>query len=245
VESESDKRFKILSYDETSNFSEAVELPEEGIGHVKDSTIKDSDLLQSEVFELKNLWYTYQKKINSILVVLPTEILNRYDMVAKSLVSPVFDQTKTPHVEDFHKFFNEITFKMAQQYFSVYQTIFAKNADVVKPLIQDFLGIQDPLQRSRQIIGYYKELHEIIDKKLHYIHKTSEEMKERNKTSLLEHAYQRVLEDTKKNDKTKYQEKLDAVKEMSDSIRKTLQEEIDTLDQKGDVDQAKKIGFLN
>lgn len=178
--------------------------------------------MQSEVFELKNLWFTYQKKINQLLVVLPTEILNRYDMVAKSLIAPVFDQTKTAPDTSFHTFFNEIIFKMAQQYFSVYQTIFAKNADIVKPLIADFLAIQDPLHRSRKIIGYFKELHEIIDKKLHYIHKTSEEMKERNKTSLLEHAYQRVLEDSKKNDKTKYQEKLDAVKDMPESIRKIL-----------------------
>jgi len=137
-------------------------------------------------------------------VILPSEILNRYDMVAKSLVPPIFDQTKYPPLTDFNMFFNEIIFKMAQHYFSIYQTIFAKNADLVKPMIADFLTIQDPLHRSRKIIGYFKELHDIIDKKLHYVHKTAEEMKERQKTALLEHAYQRVLEDSKKNDKVKF-----------------------------------------
>jgi hypothetical protein len=32
----------------------------------------------------------------------------------------------------------------------------------------------------------------------------ADEFKERSKTSLLEHAYQRVLEDTKKTDKSKF-----------------------------------------
>lgn len=58
----------------------------------------------------------------------------------------------------------------------------------------------------------------------------ADEFKERSKTSLLEHAYQRVLEDTKKTDKSKFQEKLDQVKNMEESVRKTLQEEIDGLD---------------
>ena len=98
---------------------------------------------------------------------------------------------------------------MSQYYFSVFQTLFSKNNDSVKPMIAEFLQITDSLYRSRKIIGYFKELHDIIDKKLHYVHKTQEEFKERQKTSLLEHAYQRVLEDTKKTDKVKFQEKLD------------------------------------
>lgn len=32
-------------------------------------------------------------------------------------------------------------------------------------------------------------MHTIIDKKMHYVHKTAEEFKERSKLSLLEHAY--------------------------------------------------------
>lgn len=112
-------------------------------------------------------------------------------------------------------------------------------------MIADFLQITDSLYRSRKIIGYFKELHDIIDKKLHYVHKTAEEFKERQKTSLLEHAYQRVLEDTKKSDKVKFQEKLDEVKNMPESIRKLLQEEVDGLDAKSDMDSAKKVTFLN
>lgn len=46
---------------------------------------KYKDLLMSELYELKNIWFMFNKKINSMLVVLPQEILNRYDMVAKTL----------------------------------------------------------------------------------------------------------------------------------------------------------------
>lgn len=79
----------------------------------------------------------------------------------------------------------------------MFQAIFAKDNDSVRPSIQDFINIQDPLMRSRKLIFYFEELHELIDKKLYYVQKMSEEFKERSKTSLLEHAYQRVLEDTK------------------------------------------------
>lgn len=46
---------------------------------------KYKDLLMSELYELKNMWFLYNKKINNLLVILPQEILNRYDMVAKTL----------------------------------------------------------------------------------------------------------------------------------------------------------------
>jgi hypothetical protein len=46
---------------------------------------KYKDLLLSELYELKNIWFMFNKKINSMLVVLPQEILNRYDLVAKTL----------------------------------------------------------------------------------------------------------------------------------------------------------------
>lgn len=89
IESNSNKRFKVLDYDPNSNFSTAVPFQDEdsipmmkGEEHSDD---KYKDLLQSEVFELKNTWFMYNKKINSVLVILPQEILNRYDMVAKSL----------------------------------------------------------------------------------------------------------------------------------------------------------------
>lgn len=76
--------------------------------------------------------------------------------------------------------------------------------------------------RSRKLINFYEEMHQIIEKKLYYIHKTAEEFKERSKTTLLEHAYQKVLENNKTSDKTKYQEKLDSVRNMPDSVRKVV-----------------------
>jgi len=69
----------------------------------------------------------------------------------------------------------------------------------------------------------------------------ADEFKERSKTSLLEHAYQRVLEDTKKSEKLKFQEKLDAVKNMEESTRKTLQEEVDGLDAKNETETSRKV----
>jgi hypothetical protein len=95
----------------------------------------------SEVFELKNTWFLYNKKINSVLVVLPQEILNRYDMVSKSLTAPVFDLSKYPADKKFIEVFDEITFKMAQYYFSIFQAIFSKDNESVRPMIQDFLMI--------------------------------------------------------------------------------------------------------
>ena len=50
----------------------------------------------SEIFELKSTWFQYNKKINSVLIILPQEILNRYDMVSKSLMPPVFDMSNYP-----------------------------------------------------------------------------------------------------------------------------------------------------
>ena len=71
-------------------------------------------MLMSELFELKNLWFVYNKKINSILAILPQEVLNRYEMVAKTLQTPVFDVTRYPHNDgDLTVIFNEIVYKMA------------------------------------------------------------------------------------------------------------------------------------
>lgn len=33
--------------------------------------LNQKDLLASELFELKNLWFTYNKKINQLLMILP------------------------------------------------------------------------------------------------------------------------------------------------------------------------------
>ena len=37
----------------------------------KEDDQKYKDLLMSEIFELKNTWFMYNKKINSVLVILP------------------------------------------------------------------------------------------------------------------------------------------------------------------------------
>lgn len=75
VESNSNKRYRIMDYDSTSNFSKAIPyVDEDSIPLLKDEEEKDHryrDLLQSEVFELKNTWFLYNKKINSVLVILP------------------------------------------------------------------------------------------------------------------------------------------------------------------------------
>ena len=68
-------------------------------------------------------------------------MLNRYDIISKSLQPPVFDMGKYPTDAKFIDIFNEITFKMAQYYFTVFQSIFAKDDESVKPLVMDFLDI--------------------------------------------------------------------------------------------------------
>lgn len=131
VESNSNKRYKIISYDELTNFCKAEEYQDVldlpgGSGTDASGqqdgviTSKYKDLLMSELFELKNLWFMYNKKINSMLSILPQEILNRYDMVAKTLQPPVFDIAKYPTGTNFLDTFNEIVYKMAQYYFSVF-----------------------------------------------------------------------------------------------------------------------------
>jgi len=117
IESNSNKRFKVINFNSTTNFCEAVPYEDEdSIPLLKDPKENDQryrDLLMSEVFELKNTWFMYNKKINSVLVILPQEILNRYDMVAKSLQPPVFDMSKYPTTTKFIDIFDEITYKLA------------------------------------------------------------------------------------------------------------------------------------
>lgn len=164
----------------------------------------------------------YNKKINQVLMVLPQDLINRYDIVAKSMQSPVFDMSKYPPEKNFMEIFDKIVYRMAQTYFGVYQATFSKDNESVRPMISDFLGIKDPVHRSRKILSYYSELSGLIDKKLFYVHKTAEEFKERSKASLLEHAYQRVLQDNKKSEKQTFQEELDAVQNMEQSTRKVV-----------------------
>lgn len=75
IESNSNMRYKVLEYDANNNFSMAVPYDDEdSLPLLKDPNENDQrykDLLQSEVFELKNTWFMYNKKINSVLVILP------------------------------------------------------------------------------------------------------------------------------------------------------------------------------
>ena len=92
IESISADRFTIDEYDIGTNFAMVqpthdVTLQEAfGTGDSKSGLeLNQKDLLASELFELKNLWFTYNKKINQLLMILPQEVVNRYDMVMKSL----------------------------------------------------------------------------------------------------------------------------------------------------------------
>lgn len=67
--------------------------------------------------------------------------------------------------------------------------MFNKNNDQQRDLINKFLQSKDPLERSRKIAKLYQELQEIIDKKLFYVYKTADEMKDRSKNHLLEQAF--------------------------------------------------------
>ena len=171
-------------------------------GHIDQIDENYKDLLSSEIFELKSSWYLYNKKINQVLMVLPQDLINRYDVVAKSMQNPVFDMSKYAPEKNLLQIFDQIVYRMAQTYFGVYQATFSKDNESVRPMVAEFLSIKDPVHRSRKILSYYQELSGLIDKKLFYVHKTAEEFKERSKTSLLEHAYQRVLSDNKKSEKT-------------------------------------------
>ena len=74
MESNSNKRFKVKGYDELTNFCLAEEYIDDITAITKDNKeidAKHKDLLMSELFELKNMWFLYNKKINSMLVILP------------------------------------------------------------------------------------------------------------------------------------------------------------------------------
>merc|ERR1719382_530709 len=117
IESNTSKRFKIDEYDSQTNFCYAVPYLDTSLDeafNTGESTVElnQKDLLASELFELKNLWFIYNKKINQLLMILPQEVLNRYDMVVKSLQVPLFDVTKYPPNTEYVDIFNEVTFKM-------------------------------------------------------------------------------------------------------------------------------------
>ena len=92
IESQASNRFKIEEYDATTNFAMVTEVDDvtldEAFGTENNKSgleLNQKDLLASELFELKNLWFVYNKKINQLLMILPQEVVNRYDMVMKSL----------------------------------------------------------------------------------------------------------------------------------------------------------------
>ena len=79
-------------------------------------------------------------------------------MVAKTLQMPIFDVSKYSPNNTYVDTFNEIVYKMAQYYFSVFQAIFAKDNESVRPQIQSFLSINDPVHRSRKILGFFGKI---------------------------------------------------------------------------------------
>jgi hypothetical protein len=65
-------RFKVKDYDAGSNFAKCEPYND----HLEtDSKEMDpntaKELFNSEIYELKQLWFTYNKKINSLLMILP------------------------------------------------------------------------------------------------------------------------------------------------------------------------------
>ena len=103
IESEDSSRFKVQEFDSETNFAQVIPVNDVtldeafGTGNNKSGLeLNQKDLLASELFELKNLWFTYNKKINQLLMILPQEVVNRYDMVMKSLQPPLFDINKYP-----------------------------------------------------------------------------------------------------------------------------------------------------
>ena len=76
IQSNTSKRFKVNEYDAATNFcmaepfedtplSESFKMSGDGV------KLNQKDLLASELFELKNLWFLYNKKINQLLMILP------------------------------------------------------------------------------------------------------------------------------------------------------------------------------
>lgn len=56
----------------------------------------------------------------------------------------------------------------------------------MRPVINIFMDIKEPLQRSNKLISLYKEFIGIIDKKFSYIFEVNEEFKQRSPNLLLE-----------------------------------------------------------
>lgn len=78
IESKSSARFQIKEYQASSNFALVSPVTDvaldKAFGTENNKTgieLNQKDLLASELFELKNLWFVYNKKINQLLMILP------------------------------------------------------------------------------------------------------------------------------------------------------------------------------
>lgn len=160
IESINTKRYRITDYDGDTNYAKAQEFTDYSFDDTfgksqEGADLNPEDLLAAELYELKNLWFVYNKKINQLLHILPQEVLNRYDLVIKSLTTPVFDKHKYPAKVTQEQMFHECVYKMGQFYFSVFQALFSKDNDQMRPMIAAFLMEKDPLMRSRKIINLF------------------------------------------------------------------------------------------
>ena len=261
VESKSFRRYKVI--DVKDNFSrcveftdrtykvrdeegERVEMTMEQILSSEDSPDKAhfEDLINSEITDLKNTWFQFNKRMNSSLMILPSEMLNTYDMVIKTLPVPNFEMYRYRSEVSLFELFNQITCKMAHYYFSLFQALFSKDQKDMKTQMRRFLECDDPIMRSKKVIYLFDEFTHLLDQKCYYIQKTAEEFKERSKQAMLERAFQRVLESNKTSDKENFQKQLDDTQNMPDRVRKMLQAEIDGLESRQDMDGARKSQYL-
>lgn len=172
-------------------------------------------------------------------------MLNTYDMVIKTLPVPNFEMHRYRNEVSLYELFNQITCKMAHYYFSLFQALFSKDQKDMKTQMRRFLESDDPIMRSKKVIYLFDEFTHLLDQKCYYIQKTAEDFKERSKQAMLESAFQKVLENNKTSEKEKFQKQLDAVVNMPERVRKLVQDEINGLEAKADMDTARKSQYLN
>ena len=69
IESHNTKRYRIKDYDGETNFAMAQEFSDLSFDHTfgkskEGADLNPEDMLAAELYELKNLWFVYNKKIN-------------------------------------------------------------------------------------------------------------------------------------------------------------------------------------
>ena len=264
VESKNFKRYKVIDFNENTNFCKAIEFDDRvykvrnAEGERIDLQLPNilatedwpdkahfEDLINSEITDLKNTWFQFNKRMNSSLMILPSEMLNTYDMVVKTLPVPNFELYRYRNEVSLYELFNQITWKMAHYYFSLFQALFSKDQKDMKLQMKRFLECDDPIMRSKKVIYLFDEFTHLLDQKCYYIQKTAEEFKERSKQAMLESAFQRILESNKSSDREIFQKLLNAIQSMPDSVRKIIQDEINGVDAKSDMDSARKVHYLH